>query len=642
MKLLPIFISSILLLLSSNVFGQPQIDTITQNQLEIKGLITDSLSGTPMIYATVILRKGGKILNGTETDLDGRYSFYVNEFGIYNIEVRYVGYRTKFVSNIALSEGNCSIVEILLSEEGSCHLEEVMIIACEIPLISNHSRFRKTSNKNIRGVRSPNSYTSEKRSQYGLENFNAEEYSYIIENDFINPVDEALSTFSIDVDRASYSNVRRMINENNLPPEDAVRVEEMVNYFQYDYAEPSSDQVFSVEHHLMPCPWNSQNQILHLGIQGKKIEKANLPPSNLVFLIDVSGSMDAPNKLELVKSSLSLLVDNLRAEDQIAMVVYAGSAGLVLESTSGVHKNLIKNAIQDLSAGGSTAGGAGINLAYMIAEKNFKPDGNNRVILATDGDFNIGSSDEGSLIRLIEEKRDKNIFLSVLGFGVGNYKDNKMQKLADFGNGNHSYIDGLGEAKKTLIDEFGSTLYTIAKDVKIQIEFNPEFVGAYKLIGYENRLLDKRDFNNDKKDAGELGAGHSVTVFYEIIPSANNKKGKPKVDLLKYQSISQTENKSEFATFKIRYKKPKSVKSQKLEWVISPSPSREISDDVQFGLCVAEFGLQLRNSTVVIRRDYQDLLEIAKPLVGLVEDGYRSEFINLVEKVIAIQKESED
>lgn len=366
------------------------------------------------------------------------------------------------------------------------------------------------------------------------EPFNTEDYDHIIENDFHSVEQQPLSTFSIDVDRASYSNVRRFIQEGSLPPKGAVRIEEMINYFDYNYASPTTEDPFALYSEIASCPWNSKHRLVHIGLQGKKISTADLPPSNLVFLVDVSGSMEEPNKLPLVQESLKLLTDQLREDDRVAIVVYAGKAGLVLPSTSGSDKMKIKEAIDELQAGGSTAGGEGITLAYKIARQNMKEHGNNRVILATDGDFNVGVSSDDELVELIEKERESGIFLSVLGYGMGNYKDNKMQQLADKGNGNHNYIDNLNEAKKVLVNEFGGTLFTIAKDVKLQVEFNPARVNAYRLIGYENRILGNEDFNDDKKDAGELGSGHTVTALCEIIPAGVQDTFIRKVDKLKY------------------------------------------------------------------------------------------------------------
>jgi Ca-activated chloride channel family protein len=389
--------------------------------------------------------------------------------------------------------------------------------------------------------------------------FNTEDYDNIVENKFLAATQNPLSTFSIDVDEASYSNVRRFLQNGGIPPAGAVRIEEMINYFDYDYAKPAGDDPFAVHTEISSCPWSPQHQLVHIGLQGKEIPIDILPSSNMVFLVDVSGSMNEPNKLPLVQASLNMLTDQLREKDRVAIVVYAGSAGLVLPSTNGTNKIKIKEAIDNLQAGGSTAGGAGIKLAYAIARENFITGGNNRIILATDGDFNVGASSDDELVRLIEKERQSGVFLSVLGFGMGNYKDNKMQQLADKGNGNHSYIDNINEAKKVLVSEFGSTLFTIAKDVKIQVEFNPAKVQAYRLVGYENRMLAAEDFNDDAKDAGELGSGHTVTALYEIIPVGVKDDFSKSVDPLKYQlndSRIIATGGNEIMTIKLRYKKP--------------------------------------------------------------------------------------
>src|SRR5579862_9522077 len=365
--------------------------------------------------------------------------------------------------------------------------------------------------------------------------FNTEEYDAIIENPFLNAIQNPLSTFSIDVDAGSYSNVRRFLQNGQLPPTGAVRIEELINYFHYEYPQPSNDDPFSINTEVGTCVWNPQHQLVMIGLQGKKIPTENLPASNLVFLIDVSGSMMEPEKLPLVQKSLKMLVDQLREQDRVSLVVYAGNAGLVLPSTPGSEKIKIKNAIDALEAGGSTAGGAGIQLAYKVASQHFIRNGNNRIILCTDGDFNVGPSSDSELFDIIDKEKKTGVFLTVLGYGMGNYKDAKMEKLADKGNGNHAYIDNEMEAKKVLVNEFGGTLFTIAKDVKLKIEFNPAIVQAYRLIGYENRMLNKEDFNNDSKDAGELGSGHTVTAVYEIIPVGVKDEFSQLVDPLKYQ-----------------------------------------------------------------------------------------------------------
>lgn len=460
--------------------------------------------------------------------------------------------------------------------------------------------------------------------------FNTEEYSKIQDNEFVAPDKNPLSTFSIDVDTASYSNTRRFIENGQKPPKDAVRIEEMINYFKYDYPQPNNIP-FSITSEIAPCPWNTSHNLALIGLQGKNISSESLPPSNLVFLLDVSGSMNDPNKLPLLKSAFKLLVEQLRPQDKISIVTYAGSAGLVLDSTPGSDKNKILGALEKLNAGGSTAGGQGINLAYKVAKDNFIKSGNNRVILATDGDFNVGISSEGELVRLIEEKKDQGIFLTVLGFGTGNYKDSKMEKLADKGNGNYAYIDTLTEAKKVLVNEFGGTLFTIAKDVKLQVEFNPAKIKGYRLVGYENRILNKEDFNNDQKDAGDMGAGHSVTALYELIPVGSNEKV-PGVDELKYQKSIMTPN-DEYMTVKLRYKEPKEEQSKLLNHVISAdSYLKAPSSNFKFAAAVAEFGMLLRDSQFKGNSTFKHVIDTAKASKGTDLDGYRGEFIKLVEK----------
>jgi Ca-activated chloride channel family protein len=450
----------------------------------------------------------------------------------------------------------------------------------------------------------------------------------------MNVNENPLSTLSVDVDRASYSNVRRFLNEGQKPPADAVRVEEMINYFEYGYPQPSGEDPIAIVTELTDCPWNEDHQLLRVGMQAKKIETRSLPACNLVFLIDVSGSMNEANKLPLVKSSLKMLVRQLRAKDKVSIVVYAGNAGLVLPPTSGAHKSVIIDALERLQSGGSTAGGAGIKLAYKTAQDNFVEDGNNRVILATDGDFNVGVSGDNELEDLITRERKKGIFLTCLGYGMGNYKDSKMEILADKGNGNYAYIDNIREAEKTLVHEFGGTLFTVAKDVKSQIEFNPSKVQAYRLVGYENRLLNEEDFKDDKKDAGEMGSGHQVTMLYEIVPVGNRSKHVRKTTNLKYQSKEATlfSHSSELATINFRYKQPDGDKSLEIVHTI-PARSRNIascSEDTRFATSVALFGMLLRNSKFLNEGDYDMVLQLAKQSKGDDEEGYRSEFIQLV------------
>jgi len=473
------------------------------------------------------------------------------------------------------------------------------------------------------------------------QGYDREGYDAIVENAFKSVVEQPLSTFSIDVDAASYSNLRRFINNQQLPPAGAVRIEEMINYFSYQYPQPVENKPFSINTELTTCPWNTNHQLLLVGLQGRQIDLKDLPPSNLVFLIDVSGSMYAENKLPLVKASLKLLADQLRPEDKVSIVTYAGSAGLVLPATSGESRVKIKEAIDQLEAGGSTAGGAGIQLAYKVAREQYKEKGNNRVILCTDGDFNVGQSSDAALENMIEQERKSGVFLTVLGYGMGNYQDAKMQKLADKGNGNHAYIDGMSEAKKVLISEFGGTLYTIAKDVKLQLEFNPMHVKGYRLIGYENRMLAKEDFNNDQKDAGDMGSGHTVTAIYELVPPNAFIPGYIPTDSLKYRQpapIISAKNKvaynDERVTIKLRYKEPDGTQSKLLTEIVKSGPVifDQSSNNLRFAAAVASFGLVLRASSFKGTANFDQALGMAKSALGVDKEGYRREFIQLVEK----------
>ena len=467
--------------------------------------------------------------------------------------------------------------------------------------------------------------------------FNTEDYSYIEENTFKNPKNNPLSTFSIDVDTASYSNIRRFLMNNELPPKDAVRIEELINYFSYDYLNPDDEHPFSVNTEIAKCPWNENNLLVKIGLKGEDIPKENIPSSNLVFLLDVSGSMNAPDKLPLLQSAIKMLANQLTEKDKISIVVYAGASGVVLDSVSGDDKIKIMDAIDSLNAGGSTNGGEGINLAYKIAKKNFIENGNNRIILATDGDFNVGISSNGELTRLIEEKRNEGIFLTVLGFGTGNIKDTTMETLADKGNGNYAYIDSILEAKKVLVEEMGSTLFTIAKDVKIQVEFNPSIIEGYRLVGYENRKLNDEDFNDDTKDAGEMGAGHTVTAFYELIPITSNEEIK-NIDDLKYQETVIKKNDEEIMTVKLRYKDPDKNSSKLLEKIVKTNDIvSNPSEDYMFAVAVTEFGMILRDSKFKGNSTIDDVISLAKYNKGNDYSGYRSEFIKLAELYSAIK-----
>lgn len=628
-----------------------------KSERTVTGKVTDE-KGQPIVAATVTI-KGTNI--ATVTDTAGNFTINIpGDKAV--LVVSYVGY----VSS-ELSVGNKSLVNVTLYAN-QLALSEVVVTAHRIqkkkeltasvssPL--NPPMQGRASGIYIRGQRSLNA--NKAIPQYDVDendydeeykddswrynnNFNREGYDKIAENPFLKVNDNPLSTFSIDVDAASYSNMRRFIKSGRLPPPGAIRIEELINYFTYQYPQPINDNPFSVNMELSACPWNEKHELVLIGLQGKKIPVDNLPPCNLVFLIDVSGSMDEPDKLPLVKESLKLLVDQLREQDKVAMVVYAGNAGLVLPSTSGENKMKIKNAIDNLEAGGSTAGGAGIQLAYKIAKANFEKNGNNRVILCTDGDFNVGLSSDDALENLIEEERKSGVYLTVLGFGTGNYQDAKMQKLANKGNGNHAYIDGLNEAKKVLINEFGGTLFTIAKDVKLQIEFNPDKVKAYRLIGYENRMLAKEDFNNDKKDAGELGSGHTVTALYEIIPTGVKDEVPDSVDALRYQKIKKVKltniYTNELMNVKLRYKRPNTDNinrgdtSKMIQFPLTDRPVAfsQTSNNFRFAAAVAEFGMLLRNSQHKGSGDFKLVEKLAKNALGNDEEGYRKEFVQLVE-----------
>jgi len=466
--------------------------------------------------------------------------------------------------------------------------------------------------------------------------FDTEGYAVIEENEFLDPTRDPLSTFAIDVDAASYANVRRFLREGRLPPRDAVRLEELINYFDYDYADPSGDAPFSFATEISTAPWNPAHRLVHIGVQGRRMEQRELPPANLVFLIDVSGSMQDEAKLPLVKRSLALLVGQLREQDHVSIVVYAGAAGRVLAPTPGSDRERILAAIESLEAGGSTAGGAGIELAYRTARESLISGGNNRVILATDGDFNVGVSSDAELVRLIEEKRREGIFLTVLGFGTGNYQDAKMEQLADHGNGNYAYVDGESEARKVLVQEMGGTLLAIAKDVKVQVEFNPARVQAYRLIGYENRLLAAEDFNDDARDAGELGAGHSVTALYEVVPvgAPSPVRG---TDDLRYQQVrpgGAAAAGGELLTVKLRYKEPAGETSRLQEHAVLDRGVElaRTSDDFRFAAAVAEWGLLLRESKFRGQASWSDVLGLARGAAGDDRHGYRAEFVRLVEE----------
>jgi Ca-activated chloride channel family protein len=464
--------------------------------------------------------------------------------------------------------------------------------------------------------------------------WNRESYNSLTENGFVNAGSNPLSTFSIDVDTASYSNVRRFINQGRMPFQGAVRIEEMINYFTYSYPEPLDEHPFSVTTELGTCPWNEGHQLVRIGLKAKDIDRSELPPSNLVFLIDVSGSMSAANKLPLLKRAMKLLVKQLDDKDQVSIVVYAGNDAIVLHPTTGSEQKRIFAAIDSLGASGSTHASSGITTAYQLAEQVFIPEGNNRIILASDGDFNVGTTSRGELKKLIKKKRKTGIYLTVLGFGMGDYHDDTMEILADKGNGNYAYIDNLPEAKKVMVKEMSGTLFALARDVKIQVEFNPAKVGAYRLIGYENRLLADEDFNNDRKDAGEIGVGHTVTALYELIPAGTDEL--PSVDALKYQRPKKTDTSAhgnELMTVKLRYKPLDDNTSILLSAVVRDRVTalKDTSNDFRFAAAVAGFGMLLTDSDLKGSLVYYQVAELARGARGADDEGYRAEFIRLVE-----------
>ena len=476
-------------------------------------------------------------------------------------------------------------------------------------------------------------------------NFNTEAYASVRENEFVTAKNNPLSTFSIDVDTASYSNVRRFLDDESRPPTGAIRTEELINYFRYNYPQPTGDDPFSVNLEVSRAPWNAERDLVRIGLKGRELPAEERGPANLVFLIDVSGSMDEPNKLPLLQRSLSALVENLSDEDRVSIVTYAGSSGLVLAPTEGAKKREILEAISNLGAGGSTHGSEGIRLAYITAREQFREDGNNRVILCTDGDFNVGVTNESELQKLIEKERESGVFLSVLGFGTGNLNDSTMELLANKGNGNYAYIDSISEGRKVLVAQMGSTLFTIAKDVKIQVEFNPARVAGYRLIGYENRLLAKEDFNDDKKDAGEIGAGHTVTALYEIIRVGQAVPGSPSVDPLKYQRAEQDSSATsdELLTVKLRCKAPDGDKSKLIEIPLTADdiPAFDAaSEDFRFVSAVAAFGMKLRGSPEAGKISWAEIQNIARGALGNDPGSYRAEFLTLVEKTKQLDNRS--
>ncbi len=599
--------------------------------IKITGVVRDDAGGAmPGVNVAV---KG--TTTGAITDFDGKYSINANVNDV--LVFSFIGFQ---IQELVVKKGVAKLNVVMQAVPSN--LDEVVVIgyATEKKQIVTSS---SVSGVSTAPVSARTSYADpgmrrklKKEKCIGRDDTSNESYAKIDESGFKKVTLNPLSTFSIDVDVASYGNLRRYINGGSLPPADAVRVEEMINYFNYDYPQPRGDNPFSINAEYSICPWNKENYLLHVGLKGKEIEMSELPASNIVFLLDVSGSMSSENKLPLLKSSLKLLIRKLRPEDRVAIVVYAGSSGLVLPSTSCENKKAIVDALEKLNAGGSTAGGAGIKLAYKVAEENFIKGGNNRIILATDGDFNVGQSSNSEMERLIEKKREKGVFISVLGFGMGNYKDDKMEIIADKGNGNYAYIDNIREAKKVLVNEFGGTLFTIAKDVKFQLEFNPAHVAEYRLIGYQNRLLNDEDFEDDKKDAGELGAGHTVTALYEIVPN----RGGETEQRLKYQNsrLSKKGKSNELVTLKLRYKKPDGKKSKLLEQVVSNKAMdlSETSENYRYSAAVAQFGMLIRKEKQNPDATWKSAIQLARSAKGSDVEGYRSEMIQLMKTAAMI------
>lgn len=588
---------------------------------EYTGKVVDE-SSRPLYGASVTVKNA---LRGTTTDYKGIFSIRAAEKDV--IEISMPGYET--VSYPAGRLPETVILKMVVKIKEADKLIEI-----EVP---QNALAGKVQSIMIRGNASLLNYVPQP-----TPNFNTEGYAATDENEFKSVRNNPLSTFSLDVDAASYSNIRRFINQGQIPAEGSVRVEEMINYFTYNYPQPTDNKPFSINVEYAAAPWNKDHGLMMINLQGKKVAAEHLPASNFVFLIDVSGSMLPANKLPLVQSSMKLLTDQLRAKDKVTIITYAGGTSVVLPATSGEEKTKIKDAVDKLSAGGSTHGSAAIELAYQSAQENFIKGGNNRIILCTDGDFNVGQTSEAALEKLIEDKRKGGVFLTILGYGMGNYKDNKMQVLAQKGNGNHAYIDGLTEARKVLITEFGGTMFTIAKDVKFQVEFNPAQVQGYRLVGYETRLLQNEDFNNDRKDAGEMGSGHTVTALYEIIPTGVKTDLLQDVDELKYQhKTAVTKNNStELATVKIRYKEPEGNISKLLVQNISAVKKNlnNASEDFRFASAVAGFGQILSKSMFKGSYTFSAAFEQAKNALGKDEEGYRYEFIQLVKKTEELLK----
>lgn len=634
----------------------PQQSTPTEQAsqaVSISGVVTDPAGAAIPNVQVDAKRLSDSVTVSTRSDSQGRYQFRNLMPGQYEITFSILGFAPQ-VQRVTFASGKAVQVNATLrlgqtneqvSVDASARSErklspfgkaKVAAAAPPAPImvggVYGGMDRRLDPSQPRRGIRRPSGP------------FNTEQYDTYVENEFSQVKNSPLSTFSTDVDTASYSNVRRFLNEGRMPPAGSVRIEELINYFSYDYPVPENGKPVSMTTQLMNSTWNHGRQLLQIGLRTKPIPWENTPPCNLTFLIDVSGSMMPYDRLPLIKQGLKMLVTQLRPEDQVAMVVYAGAAGVVLPPTKGSQAQVILDAIDRLEAGGSTHGSAGIRLAYELARDTYRKKATNRVILATDGDFNVGVSSDSELVSLIEKERESGIFLSVLGVGRDNLKDSRMEKLADHGNGNYSYLDSMNEARRVLVQQMGATLVTVAKDVKLQIEFNPEHVKAWRLVGYENRLLRDEDFNDDKKDAGDLGAGHQVTAFYELIPAGSD-ENTPGVDPLRYQKDaaqkpSAKSARNEVAWLKLRYKEPTAGKSELLEWPVSNQAMSFDSApaDTRFAAAVAEYGILLRGSKFKGDASFGHALQVASRAVGEDAAGPRAEFLELLKKAAKLNK----
>ena len=634
----------------------------------VSGTVVDP-AGSAVPGAAVELRQGQKILQRTVSDAAGAWKFANVPSGSVQVRFTLAGFVTT-EAHIQVGDTDPPALHVVLKVGA---VSETVSVVAGTDLVQGQGATRTGGaqvpfggvsgglSSSARATPAPPAApppagqpaaAREQLSHLGVQNrsiapyapYDTASYAAIEENKFRGVIDFPLSTFSVDVDTASYANIRRFLNGSQLPPADAVRVEELINYFKYDYPAPKGDAPVSITTEVAACPWNPKHKLALIGLRAKPIEQRNTPPRNLTFLLDVSGSMMPPNRLPLVKTAMQMLVDTLRPQDRVAIVTYAGNSGLALKPTHGDKKATINAAIEQLHAGGSTNGASGIQLAYDLASENFVKDGVNRVILATDGDFNVGITSQSELTRLIESKRQSGIFLSVLGVGETNLKDSTMEMLADKGNGNYSYLDSLQEARRVLIAEAGSTFVTVAKDVKLQIEFNPRFAAAYRLVGYENRMLRKEDFNNDRKDAGEMGAGHTVTALYEIVPAGESVPNGG-VDPLKYQQPMEppartiATNSTELMNIKVRYKAPEGDTSKLLEFPVRENGSRAaaaMTANLGFAASVAQFGLLLRNSEFRGEATWDKTLSLAREHRGNDPDGYRAEFARLIDLAAAL------